>query len=103
MIINASNLMKQYSGEILFEDVSFSVKSRDKIGLIGANGCGKTTLMNIIGGKVFPDSGQVNISSDLTMGFLEQSPRFKEKDTVYSVCLEVFADVIEMIDRLREL
>ena len=68
--IGVSNLTKMFGVDKIFENVTFDVKTKDKIGLIGRNGTGKTTLMKIMAGKENYQIGQVNKRKGLTMGYL---------------------------------
>lgn len=72
MTIKFSNITKMFDGRILYSDATFSIKSHEKIGLIGQNGVGKTTLMNIIYGIEAVQKGKVTISSDTRIGYLNQ-------------------------------
>ena len=80
-MITIKKLTKSILGEPLFEDVSFVLHKGDKVGLVGPNGCGKSTMMNIILGQVEADSGNVEIVGD-TIGYLPQKISFEETDTI---------------------
>ena len=71
-MIGISNLTKSFGDRTLFSGVSFNVGARDRIAVIGPNGCGKTTLFGIISGNTLPDSGSVSMPKDTTIGYLEQ-------------------------------
>ena len=58
-LLAASGISKSYSSRLLFEGVSFEIAPRDKVGLVGVNGCGKTTLFRILTGEEAPDTGSV--------------------------------------------
>lgn len=94
--IGVSNLTKMFGVDKIFENVTFDVKTKDKIGLIGRNGTGKTTLMNILFGKESYQSGQVNKRKGLTMGYLEQIPSYIGENTVLDVLNEAFSSLNEM-------
>ncbi len=96
MLLEASNITKSYGENLLFQKGSFKVEAGEHIGLIGANGCGKTTLFRIISGEESADSGAVVRSSGVTVGFLKQ---FACKDSTlscYDEALSVFNDVIAL-------
>lgn len=80
-MINVENLTKSYDREVLFDSVSFKLNPREKIGLLGRNGHGKTTLFRIITGKVSPDSGIIIIPKHYRIGYVLQELEFT-KDTV---------------------
>ena len=81
---------------LLFKDASFSVEKGEIVGLIGANGVGKTTLFNIITGKELPDSGSVLLSSGANVGYLEQHVCADSDKTAYEETLSVFSALFEM-------
>lgn len=74
--LQIDKLTKSFGDLVLFEDITFGVAQGQKIGLIAKNGTGKTTLLNIIGGKEDYDSGEVVFRKDLRVGYLEQSPSY---------------------------
>ena len=71
-VIELSNISKAYNGRTLIKDFSYEFTPKDRIGIIGGNGAGKSTLMNIITGKVTPDSGTVQIGSTIHIGYFDQ-------------------------------
>ncbi len=71
-VIELSNISKAYDGRTLIKDFSYEFTPRDRIGIIGGNGAGKSTLMNIITGKVAPDSGTVEIGNTIHIGYFDQ-------------------------------
>ncbi len=72
LLINGTNITKSFSGEVLFENVSFNVYDKDKIGFVGINGAGKSTLFKIIIGMMDYDSGNLSKGRDVKIGYLEQ-------------------------------
>lgn len=87
-VIDIKNLSYETSDRILFENVNFSINPGDKIGLVGLNGVGKTTLLAIINGDVEPSSGRV-ISSGEGVGLLSQDISKWLKSSAYSFIEEV--------------
>jgi ATP-binding cassette subfamily F protein 3 len=71
-MLNISHISKSYNARYLFSDVSFNVALKDRIGIIGQNGTGKTTLFEIISGSLSPDSGSVSVRSGTSIGYLRQ-------------------------------
>jgi ATP-binding cassette subfamily F protein 3 len=71
-MIHIDGLYKRFGDRILFEDVSWHVKKRDRIGLSGANGSGKTTLLRILAGLESPDSGNIRMAAETSIGYLPQ-------------------------------
>ncbi len=81
-LLTIENMSKQYTERMLFDNVSFSVNEGDKIGIIGINGTGKSTLLKIIAGIETPDEGSVVMGNGLAVRYLSQSPVFEEDETV---------------------
>ena len=88
VLLSASNLSKAFGARPLFEGLSFAVESGERIGLIGPNGMGKSTLLRIVAGRDTPDQGTLSVSRGLRVGYLEQVPRFKEGATVLTTVME---------------
>ena len=82
-MLQLSNVYKRYGDVTILENISFVINPHDQLGLIGPNGCGKTTLLRIIAGQEQPDAGSVQLNPpDLRLGYLEQGQRYGEKDTL---------------------
>lgn len=71
-MISIENISVQFSGEYLFHSVSFKINPSDKIGVVGPNGCGKTTLLKILAGEMEPETGSINFQKGLKIGYLPQ-------------------------------
>lgn len=84
-MIHIDNLSKSFGGQALFEDASFNIAPGDKIGLIGRNGHGKSTLFRIVLGQDHPDSGEVSIPKNYSIGNLEQHISFTQKTLIDEV------------------
>ncbi len=81
-ILSAEGISKSYSEKILFNDISLGIGEGDKIGLIGVNGTGKSTLLKVIAGIETVDTGRILKSNKVRVGYLEQSPAFEPGTTV---------------------
>ena len=81
-LLTIEHLTKSYTERLLFDDTSFSINEGEKIGLIGINGTGKSTLLRIVAGLEVPDQGTVVKGRNLDIRFLSQNPRFHEGDTI---------------------
>ncbi|WP_313581798.1 ABC-F family ATP-binding cassette domain-containing protein [Lacrimispora sp.] len=81
-LLTIEHLTKSYTERLLFDDTSFSINEGDKIGLIGINGTGKSTLLRIVAGLEEPDQGPVVKGRNLDIRFLSQNPVFHEGDTI---------------------
>lgn len=86
--LQIENLSKSFGDRVLFSDVTFGIYQGDKIGIIAANGSGKTTFLNIIAGLEDYDSGSVVAKNDLKIGYLPQSPNFNPEFSVKEYILE---------------
>ena len=78
-MIFVEKLNKQFGSKIIFQDVSFHLRPKEKVGLVGENGTGKTTLFKVIIGRDSVDSGQVTLRKGLRYGLLEQDQEGGEK------------------------
>lgn len=103
IIINANGLTKTYVADPVFENLSFAVAEGDKIGLIGLNGTGKTTLFNILAGRMNYDDGELHVQKDLNIGYLEQHIQIDTRNSVFEECLSVFQPLMKMEKNLREM
>lgn len=81
-ILTIENLTHSYSERKLFDDTSFSLEEGEKVGIIGINGTGKSTLLNIIAGNIVPDEGKVTIANKVIIEMLSQHPSFDDNETV---------------------
>lgn len=104
ILVSAINLKKSFGSKTLFRDLSFSIESGERIGLIGPNGVGKTTLLRILAGQVSPDDGELAFQRGLRVGYLEQVPQFVPEATIESSLMEVkgHAEDWEFSGRVQE-
>jgi len=98
-IMMIENLTKSYGEKTLFKDISFSINDGDKIGIIGINGVGKSTLLKIIYGIDIADSGSVNMPSKTRIEFLSQDPNFDPKATVLEQIFKGDSPIMKLIQR----
>lgn len=90
-IINIEHISKIFGEKVIFDDASFGIQEGDKIGIVGVNGTGKTTLLKLTAGLEETDSGQIIRQNDLKIAYLAQSPSFPEGASVSS-CMESCGD-----------
>ena len=93
-MIQVSGLKKSYGARVLFEDVSFSISSREIIGLVGRNGCGKSTLFKILRETESSDAGTVHVPKGYKLGFLDQHIKFTEDTVLKECCTALLPDQI---------
>lgn len=98
-ILSAEGISKSYSEKILFNDISVGIGEGDKIGLIGINGTGKSTLLKVIAGLESTDTGRMIKGNSVRVGYLEQSPSFEAGTTVLE---QVFVGPAPIMQLLRE-
>lgn len=94
--LSVRNLSMSFVERVLFSDVSFDVESRDKVGFIGANGVGKTTLFRILNGELSPSSGTVAFEKNIRVGYMEQHACKDPEVLIFDELLSVFDDLIKM-------
>lgn len=93
----ADDLTSTYGEKTLFEKISFLINENDRIGLIGTNGSGKTSLLNVISGQVGAEAGQITTPNDYSIGYLKQQPELDESltilDAIFSGAQKVFVTI----------
>ena len=94
-MISITNLSYFIGGRALYENANMFIKPKDKIGLIGLNGRGKSTLLKLINGDYTPDAGSISKSNDCTIGFLNQDLlSYQTEDAIVTVAMEAFRDAV---------
>ena len=102
-VLTAQNLTFGFLDGVLFKGAAFKVEETDRVGLIGANGCGKTSLFRLITGKYSPSEGGIVRGKDVRVGYMEQYLECDDNQTLYTEALTVFNDVIEMEAELEKI
>ena len=92
-MLNIHNLSISFQGEFLFEDITFRLGAGDRIGLIGKNGAGKSTMLKILSKEMEPDTGQIAADKNLSIGFLKQDIDFVLGRTVLEEAYEAFEEI----------
>lgn len=87
-LINIEHISKIYGEKVIFDDASFGVQQGDKIGIVGINGTGKSTLLKVVAGEEVPDEGQVVRQNGLKIAFVPQNPTFPEGMDIRSYALQ---------------
>ena len=95
-MLNIHNLSISFQGEYLFEDITFKLGNGDRVGLIGKNGAGKSTMLKILSKELEPDSGQIAADKELKIGFLKQDIDFVLGRTVLEESYQAFTEIKEL-------
>ena len=102
-ILNVENLSHGFGDRTIFTNVSFRLLKGEHIGLVGANGEGKSTFMNIITGKLMPDEGKVEWAKNVRVGYLDQHTTLQKGMTIRDVLASAFDFLYEMESRMNEI
>lgn len=97
--VSAENITKSFGVKPLFNNLSFHISEGDKIALIARNGTGKSTLLRILAGKEYEDSGKVWVNKDVDIAWFEQDPEFNEKE---SILQNIFFHKHPVMDAIRD-
>src|SRR5699024_6652154 len=103
IIMQANNVERSFGATTLFNNISFEIDSKSRIGLVGPNGVGKSTLIKILTGQEEPTSGAIIKSKNITFGYIAQENNLNPEQTVYGEMTEVFSDLIQKGDELAKL
>lgn len=103
MILDVSNLSHGFGDRAIFENVSFRLLKGEHIGLVGANGEGKSTFMNIVTGTLMPDEGKVTWAKNVKVGYLDQHTVLTHGMTIGDVLRDAFAGLYDMENRINEI
>ena len=95
-MIQLTGAAKHFGPKTLFEDLDWLVTSNDRIGLVGANGTGKSTLLKVLGGIDGLDAGTVTVQKNLTTGYLPQEGLTLSGRTIFAECLSVFSELLAL-------
>ncbi|PID28474.1 MAG: hypothetical protein CSB55_04790 [Candidatus Cloacimonadota bacterium] len=101
-LLTAENISHSYGGNTVLEGLSFSLENNSKIGIIGYNGCGKTTLFNIISGKTEPSKGIIHLSKNKKISGLTQDPQINENQTLYDFVLSSHQEFLQAKKELEK-
>lgn len=103
MLVALDNISKSFGDKLILSELSVTIEDTDRIGLVGANGIGKSTLLNVICKRLAPDTGTVAVTNGKTIGFLEQNSGLSRANTIHSEMREVFKAQIQTEAELRAL
>jgi len=101
-ILTLNDIHLNFGAEVIFEKLNIQIYPTDKVGLVGPNGCGKTTLLKIILGQLDYDLGQVNKRNSIKIGYLPQEPTFTDEKTILEQLHSSAEDLLAMQQQIRE-
>jgi len=102
-LVNLRDITKSYGPKVVLENVTLDVQRGEKVGLVGANGVGKTTIFRLILGEVRPDIGMVTKTRNLRVGYLHQAPAFEASSRLIDEVASVFEQAVALEGRMRRL
>ena len=103
IILSCKDICKSYGIRDILKDITFSINEGDKVGIIGANGEGKSTLFKIITKEISQDSGEIFIDKNKTLGYLSQNLALDSDKNIYEETLSVFEELLNIEERLSSL
>lgn len=101
IILTVQNLQKAFGGNEVLKDVNLTLQNGQRMGLVGVNGCGKSTLMRILAGKEYADGGSISLMKGMRVGYMEQQYAAREGATVFEELKDVYAPVFAMEEKMR--
>src|SRR3954469_2882943 len=102
-IASLSNIEKTFGQRVLFEHLNFQIDRGERVGLIGENGSGKTSLFKVLTGEIVPDLGDVAIAKTIKLGYLAQDATFDAANSVMDEAELAFSELHDLSHKLREL
>ena len=103
IILSIQNLHKAFGGNVVLKDVNLTLQDHQRMGLVGVNGCGKTTLLKILAGQEQADGGSISLMKGVRVGYMEQQYAVQGDSTVFEELKRVFDPVFAMEEKLRAL
>ena len=103
MLIDLANISVSFSERILFQNVNLRIEETDRIGLVGSNGEGKSTLLNLLADELSPSTGERIVKKNLQIGYLKQNSGLDSTATIYQEMLHVFSPLLQVQSKMKEL
>lgn len=102
-VLTLNNISKSYGTTEILNSITFSVEENEKIGMVGKNGAGKTTIFKMISSELTPDSGSLYFDGEKRVGYLSQNLGIDENTTVFKETIKVYQNLIDIEKRMREI
>lgn len=102
-MLNIHNLSVSFGGEFLFEEITFRLGAGDRVGLVGKNGAGKSTMLKLLSKEMQPDTGTIATEKDIKIGFLKQDIDFVKGRTVLEEAYQAFKEIKEIEQKIASL
>jgi ATP-binding cassette, subfamily F, member 3 len=102
-MISIDNITIRFGAFTLFDNISFQLNKGDRVGLVGRNGAGKTTILNLIDGRQKPDEGMVVRPADVDIGYLPQQMRHSGSRSLYNETMQAFGNILKMETKMAEI
>ncbi len=102
-LVAIQNLKKEFTGEVLFDNINFTINDKDRVALVGNNGCGKSTLLKMLINKEEVTGGVISLAKNTQIGYLSQDVIENKDNTLYEEAINIFAPLIEKEKELEEL
>lgn len=103
IVLSCRNIKKSYGIQDVLKDVTISINEGDKVGIIGPNGEGKSTLFKILSKNLAPDDGDIFVDKNKTIGYLSQHLNLNSKNTIYEETSSVFKNLIDLEEKIKTL
>lgn len=102
-ILNVNDMTQEFGDKVVFNNVSFRLLKGEHVGLVGANGEGKTTFMKLITSEILPDAGTIEWNSKVTIGYMDQNVNINNYPTVKEFLKSAFKSLVTLENKLKEL
>ena len=101
-IVSFSKVSHEFLWEKIFDEISFTIDQNSRIGLIGKNGTGKTTIFNMINQEISPQSGEVNLANNKKISYLTQEPNLPDNKTLYKTVYNADKELLELKEKIKK-
>lgn len=103
MFLHVEQVTVSYGATVILNDITLTLNQADRVGIVGANGVGKSTLLKTIAGHIMPDSGTVKVSPQITIGYLPQDVAIPDGKTIQNLLDDALSHIHDLTAKLRQL